>query len=570
MRTEKIFRLDWRARIMRLSLCAIIISMQGLALANSSWAAEPAWKTQYNDGEAALTRQDPGAAEQSFRKALELAESASASSADTEECMKKLASTLALRNKTAEAQSLYQKLLGLLVKRYGNNSQQIAPVLISLGSIQESLGDHSTAITYYQRALKINQKNYGPYSPAFAENLHVLGRANNKAGHRGQAVKQYKQSISILMQDPSLKAGEKLQSVMSEYTDLIKTDDNSDQSLIKDFDKDILGKPQSPANSDQPPKDRSPQPEKHSSIPANSGGALSFQQANMHSGQLSLNGSSVDSTPSDPNGLSALSTKHPDGGQPDSSASQSESNWQRQMMRQRDASGQAQSNEDPEVALRGLKQPWSDQTLSPAFKIVNDSIVNRARYDKGEDYYQRMIAIDIDALGPKHPSVANDLNGLAQLYISRKSYAQAEPLLIRAYEIYQQVYGMNNLLTINACASYALVESRLGHAARAEELYRTVLDHCQSALGPNSIETARALNELAHLYFYQGKLQESSVYYKQALVSTEGAVGQDSPLLAACLQDYARVLRGLGQNSEASALEGRAETILIGASGSLK
>jgi tetratricopeptide (TPR) repeat protein len=530
-----------------MGLWAIMICIQGLCLADSVIAAEP-WKTYYVEGEAALNRQDPAAAEQSFRKALDLAQSASPNSAETEQCLTKLASTLALRNKTGEAQKLYQRSLDIMVKKYGNNSQQIAPVLMSLGSIQESLGDHSTAITYYQRALKINQKNYGPYSPAFAENLHALGRANNKAGNRRQAVKQYKQSISILMQDPSLRAGEKLQSVMSEYTDLLKTDDDSDKSLIKDFDKDILGKPQPPASSNQDEQKPLPKPDQHSSINSNS--------PDVSSAQNSVNISSLNQTaaPSSPLATNASPT----------TANQNDSAWQKQTMFDRSASGQAQSNEGSQVTLRGMASPWSDQALSPAFKIVNDSIVNQTRYDKGEDYYQRMIAIDLDALGPHHPSVANDLNGLAQFYISRGSYAQAEPLLIRAYQIYQQVYGMDNLLTINACASYALVESRLGHADRAEELYRDVLAHCQSALGPNNIETARILNALAHLYFYQGKLQESRTYYKWALASTEGAVGQDSPLLAACLQDYARVLRGLGQSNEAAALETRADTILIG------
>ncbi len=116
----------------------------------------------------------------------------------------KLADTLTLRNETAEGQSLYRRLLGILQSKYGSNSKETVPVLMALGSIQEGLGNHSAAMVYYQRALGINERNYGPYSPAYAENLHALGRMNAKRGKRQAAVKQYKQAISILMKDPSL------------------------------------------------------------------------------------------------------------------------------------------------------------------------------------------------------------------------------------------------------------------------------------------------------------------------------------------------------------------------------
>jgi hypothetical protein len=76
------------------------------------------------------------------------------------------------------------------------------------------------------------------------------------------------------------------------------------------------------------------------------------------------------------------------------------------------------------------------------------------------------------------------------------------------------------------------------------------------------LETARILNELAYLYYHQGKLQESRTFYAWAAASTEAAVGQKSPMLAACLKDYANVLRSLGQTSDATTLESRADGIL--------
>ncbi len=155
------------------------------------------------------------------------------------------------------------------------------------------------------------------------------------------------------------------------------------------------------------------------------------------------------------------------------------------------AATQGQTNEDPQIALRGIQQPASERALVPAYNIINESLFKQSHYEKGEDFYQRTIAADIDALGPNHPSVANDLTGLAQLYISQQKYSEAKPLLGRALRVYDQVYGASNILTINTRALLAGVEFHLGNADRAAELYRSALSQGQSALGPNSLETAR-------------------------------------------------------------------------------
>ena len=58
-------------------------------------------------------------------------------------------------------------------------------------------------------------------------------------------------------------------------------------------------------------------------------------------------------------------------------------------------------------------------------------------------------------------------------------------------------------------------------------------------------------------------MQEAQTYYKWAIASTEAAVGADNPLLAACLKDYAKVLKSLGDTTEAAAVELRATGILV-------
>ena len=176
-------------------MLAVLMSVQGGVLCPAAFAAPVAWAELYADGQKALDQQSLSLAESKFRKAYALVQKQSKSPADEEKCMLKLAATLALEDKTGEAQSLYQKLLGILTSRYGGNSSQVAPVLMALGSLQEAEGDHTTAMNYYRQALAINEKNYGPYSPYVAGSLHRMGRASKKAGNIKDAEAHYKLSL---------------------------------------------------------------------------------------------------------------------------------------------------------------------------------------------------------------------------------------------------------------------------------------------------------------------------------------------------------------------------------------
>ena len=512
----------------RLLGSAAVVGLQVAILLSAppAFSAPESWSNLFADGQRALDQESLSLAETKFRSAYSLVLKQSKTAADEEKCMLKLAATLALEGKTGEAQSLYQKLLRLLSSRYGAGSSQVAPVLMALGSLQESGGDHAAAIGYYQRALSINESSYGPYSPVVAGSLHRMGRASKKAGRVKDAETHYQRAISILSSDPNADAARQLQSVMHDYGNLLKGSDTSNKDLIKDFQEDIL-------NSKNPPLKQS---EKRIQ-----GGV----QTDSNKNDLNKNDAAKVEL--------RQAIEPPTGGQ---------SQFQIASRIQLSSSRQTQTDANTAVALRGLIDPVSDRTLAPAYKILSDSIFKQNRYQKGEAYYQRMIAIDIDALGPSHPSVANDLNGLAQLYITEKRYKEAQPLLIRALAIYDQTYGSNNLLTINTRASLASVELQLGNSDKAAELFRNALTTGKSALGPNSIETAKILNDLAYSNYKQGKLEEARTFYEWAIASTEGAVGDKDTLLAACLRDYAQVLRSLGRINDATEAESRAAKIL--------
>ena len=571
-----------------------------------AWAQHPAeigWHA-FNEGDTYLAEQKLDLAETQFKEALRLLPNDLKYADARAKCLLKLANTLTLSNKTAEAQTDYEKLLSLEEQTHGSNSASLVPALLALGSIQESEGNHSVAMTYYQRALHINERNVGPYSPAVADNLGRMARVSWKQGNRTESAKHYKRSLAILLRQPGLSSSNQLQGVLTNYSDLLKGLDNSNHDLIKDFQTEILqedkasrtarsgdtalpvstisgardksgsaakqktadkgAKPYQSSASGEPlslPRIQPPADEQQTSRISGGNPAAATESSSSWQ-QTAGSDSAIASVLGIPGagaqGLSATGTAANNG----VSSNPAESAWQKQSHVQLNVIKEGETNEDPLVTMRGFAKPSSDATLSPAYRTLDRSLIMQNRYGQGVENYERMIATDVNALGPNHPTVANDLTGLAQICLAQQKYGRAQELLSRAVPIYEKAYGLNNVLTLNAIASLASAEFQLGHVDHALELYRKALSSGQIVLGPNSLETARILNEMAHIYYYQGKLQEARTFYEWAVASTQGAVGDHDSLLAACLKDYAQVLRSLGMNSEASLAELRADKII--------
>lgn len=208
--------------------------------------AASSWRDVFERGQTDLGLQELAKAESDFREALSLVELQSKNPDDIASCINRLADTLALREKTAEAKALYSRALLLLENKYGSGSVKIAPALISLGSILESEGNSQAAMAYYQRAFNLNERNYGPYSPQMVMPLHKLARATARAGHKQDAKKHYKVALNALLQKPDLAASREMQSLLNDYGDLSNEQDHSNQELLQDFKNDLLSKQNNP------------------------------------------------------------------------------------------------------------------------------------------------------------------------------------------------------------------------------------------------------------------------------------------------------------------------------------
>ena len=112
----------------------------------------------------------------------------------------------------------------------------------------------------------------------------------------------------------------------------------------------------------------------------------------------------------------------------------------------------------------------------------------------------------------------------------------------------------------------------LGRYAEAEPLAERALAIREKALEPEHPRVAASLISLARLYKAQGRYAEAepllnrglaikATNLKRGLAIREKALGPDHPDVATSMENYASLLRQIGRNSEAEAMEASARAI---------
>lgn len=232
-------------------------------------------------------------------------------------------------------------------------------------------------------------------------------------------------------------------------------------------------------------------------------------------------------------------------------------------------SGKVQTGPNDKRGVLERISPDSGETQPPASfpnitaGKVSDFASSESLSQQRVTFYERMIATDIDSLGPNHPSVARDLYGLASVYLAANQYQEAKPYLERALEIYQRVYKSD-------AQPIRTMQFLLG---LIDEEQRSVPDLGESGnnylvglpripVEAQKFEIAVRLNYLALLCYNNNRLEASDKIYSWALATTALACGERSMLAATCLTDYGRLLRQLGKQSEAEKLESDAHSIM--------
>ena len=114
--------------------------------------------------------------------------------------------------------------------------------------------------------------------------------------------------------------------------------------------------------------------------------------------------------------------------------------------------------------MSGIAENPASFSYDPSYYFAQD------RYAEAEPLYQRSLAIREKALGPEHPDVVSDLNGLALPYGNQGRYADAEPLLNRALAICEKALGPEHPVVATVLENYAVLRRKTGREVEADRL----------------------------------------------------------------------------------------------------
>ena len=157
--------------------------------------------------------------------------------------------------------------------------------------------------------------------------------------------------------------------------------------------------------------------------------------------------------------------------------------------------------------------------LSASLTELANSHFYAGHYDTSESLNQRLLAMDRELYGERHPHIADDLINLGAIQYER------------------------------------------GRFGEAERFYRQGLDITQSFYGKDHPATASALTMLGRGLVSQGKLDEGAGILQQALAIQEKVYGRVHPRVAGTLNELGKIAQRRGRLDEAQAELSRAVEI---------
>ncbi len=215
-------------------------------------------------------------------------------------------------------------------------------------------------------------------------------------------------------------------------------------------------------------------------------------------------------------------------------------------------------------------------TLSEAARLLNatgDYLCVRSRYPEAEPLLMCALSIRQQLFGDMHPDTAQSLYNLAVFYRYRGKLKEAEPLAMRALSICEQLFGDMHPDTAQSLHNLALLSRDLGKYAEAEPLFARTLSIREQLFGDMHLHTVESLDDLALLSRYRGKLKEAELLSTRALSISEQLFRKANPstgaslhnlanlYIAASLHNLANLYRDQGKYAEAEPLLTRALSI---------
>jgi len=157
----------------------------------------------------------------------------------------------------------------------------------------------------------------------------------------------------------------------------------------------------------------------------------------------------------------------------------------------------------------------STTDLSETLSELANSHFYTGHYDASESLNQRVLAMDRQLYGDRHPHIADDLINLGAIKYDLGHYPEAERYDRDALDITQSFYGLNHPATASALTILGRTLVSAGKSDEAAGMLRQALQVEEQVYGKVHPRVAGTLNELGKISQQQGKLDDAEADFRR-------------------------------------------------------
>jgi tetratricopeptide (TPR) repeat protein/CHAT domain-containing protein len=154
-------------------------------------------------------------------------------------------------------------------------------------------------------------------------------------------------------------------------------------------------------------------------------------------------------------------------------------------------------------------------------------------------------------LGEEHPEYATSLNELARMFVMMENYAEAEPIMLKALDIYAHSLGVNHPDYATGLFNLAVLYHNADNLTAAESYYLQALDVQRRELGAHHPNVGVTLGNLALLYEKQENFTALEPLYLELLEIRRAVLDKYHPDVVKSLHIVVQTYQRMGRDADA-------------------
>jgi len=203
-----------------------------------------------------------------------------------------------------------------------------------------------------------------------------------------------------------------------------------------------------------------------------------------------------------------------------------------------------------EMSKRHL--PANHPDVAKATAALGKVLEDRGTYDQAIQVLDEAVRLQSTGAAVT-PELASSLSELANTHFYAGHYDTSEALNQRVLAMNRQLYGERHPLVADTLINLGAVKFELGHYQEAEVFDRQALDIDRAFYGNEHPETASALTILGRTLVAENRFSEATDLLQQALAIQERVYGKVHPRVASALNELGKVALQEGKLDDAEA-----------------